>query len=195
MKIISVNVGLPREVAWRGEMVRTGIFKEPVDGPVMIRELNLNGDQQADLRVHGGAKKAVYAYPAEHYDYWRRELPEVTFSWGNFGENLTTEGLVEDSLHIGDRLRLGSAILQVSQPRMPCYKLQIRFGRDDMIKRFLLSGRSGFYFSVIEPGEVRAGSEISIVSRDAEQLTIADTNRLYFEQARERKAAQQKPTS
>ncbi len=176
-------------------MVRTGIFKEPVDGPVMIRELNLNGDQQADLRVHGGAKKAVYAYPAEHYDYWRRELPEVTFSWGNFGENLTTEGLVEDSLHIGDRLRLGSAILQVSQPRMPCYKLQIRFGRDDMIKRFLLSGRSGFYFSVIEPGEVRAGSEISIVSRDAEQLTIADTNRLYFEQARERKAAQQKPTS
>ncbi len=195
MKIISVSVGLPREVAWKREMVRTGIFKEPVDGPVMIRELNLNGDQQADLRVHGGAKKAVYAYPAEHYDYWRHELPEVTFSWGNFGENLTTQGLLEDSLHIGDRFKIGSAMLQVSQPRMPCYKLQIRFGRDDMIKRFLLSGRSGFYFSVIEPGEVRAGSEISIVSRDAEQLTIADTNRLYLEQARERKAPQQKPTS
>ena len=179
MKIISVNVGLPREVAWMGSMVRTGIFKEPVEGPVMIREMNLDGDKQADLSVHGGAQKAVYAYPAEHYDYWRRELPEVTFSWGNFGENLTTEGLLEDSLHIGDRFKIGSAMLQVSQPRMPCYKLRIRFGRDDMIKRFLLSGRSGFYFSVVEPGEVRAGSEISIVSRDAEQLTIAHTNRLY----------------
>ena len=195
MKIISVNVGLPRQVAWKGRMVRTGIFKEPVDGAVMIRELNLDGDQQADLTVHGGPKKAVYAYPAEHYDYWRRELPEATFSWGNFGENLTTEGLLEDSLHIGDRFKIGSAMLQVTQPRMPCYKLGIRFGRDDMIKRFLLSGRSGFYFSVVEPGEVRGGSEISIVSRDAEHLTIAHTNRLYLDQARERKAAQQKRTS
>src|SRR5437868_6377572 len=107
MKIISVNVWLPREVAWMGSMVRTGIFKESVEGPVMIRELNLDGDKQADLSVHGGAQKAVYAYPAEHYDYWRRELPEVTFSWGNFGENLTTEGLLEDSLDSGDRFMIG----------------------------------------------------------------------------------------
>ena len=134
MKIISVNVGLPRAVIWKGMNVATGIFKTPVDGLVKIDRLNLTGDQQADLTVHGGTDKAVYAYPAEHYEYWRRELPDVTFSWGQFGENLTTEGLSEDILYIGDRLRVGSTILMVTQPRMPCYKLALRFGRDDMIK-------------------------------------------------------------
>jgi len=131
--------------------VQTGIFKDPVNGPVTIRKLNLAGDQQADLTVHGGAEKAVYAYPAEHYEYWRKTLPEAPFSWGKFGENLTTEGLGEDSLCIGDRLRVGSAILMVTQPRMPCYKLALRFDRDDMIKLFLTSQRSGFYFSVRRP--------------------------------------------
>jgi MOSC domain-containing protein YiiM len=183
VQVISVNVGLPRDVVWKGMTVQTGIFKDPVDGPVTISKLNLVGDQQADLTVHGGAEKAVYAYPAEHYEYWRRELPEVSFSWGKFGENLTTEGLTEEALCIGDRLRVGSAVLMVTQPRMPCYKLALRFDRDDMIKRFLTSRRSGFYFSVIEEGEVLAGSKIEIVSRDPHRVTVVDIVRLYLGQA------------
>ena len=166
MKVISVNVGMPREVVWKGLAVQTAIFKEPVAGTVAIRKLNLAGDQQADLTVHGGPEKAVYAYPVEHYEYWRKQLPKFSLSWGAFGENLTTVGLNEDTLSIGDVLRVGSAVLQVTQPRMPCYKLQIRFNRDDLIKRFLLSGRSGFYFSVVEPGDVGAESEIEILDRD-----------------------------
>ena len=180
MKIISVNVGLPRKVVWKGIAVQTAIFKEPVDGAVAIQELNLAGDQQADLTVHGGSEKAVYAYPVEHYEYWRKQLSDVSLSWGAFGENLTTEGLLEDTLCIGDLLRIGSAVLQVTQPRMPCYKLEIRFSRDDMIKRFLLSGRSGFYFSVIEPGAVIAGSKIEILDRDPEAVTVSDIMRLYL---------------
>ena len=185
MKIVSVNVGLPREVVWKGMTVQTAIFKKPVAGPVAISKLNLAGDRQADLSVHGGAEKAVYAYPAEHYDYWQNELPGVSSPWGNFGENLTTEGLREDSLCIGDRLRGGSAVLMVTQPRMPCYKLELKFDRDDMIKRFLKSGRSGFYLSVIEPGEVGAGSEIEILSRDPNRVTVADIVRLYLGQTRD----------
>jgi MOSC domain-containing protein YiiM len=180
MKIISVNVGTPREVCYKGMTVQTAIFKSPVAGPVMIRELNLDGDRQADLTVHGGPDKAVYGYPAEHYSYWRNELPDTTFSWGEFGENLTTSGFSEDTLHIGDRVKIGDAILQVTQPRMPCYKLAIKFDRDDMIKRFLSSGRSGFYFSVQKPGKVHAGAEAEILSRDPNQVTVADINRLYF---------------
>jgi MOSC domain-containing protein YiiM len=182
MRIVSVNVGMPREVVWQGMTVQTGIFKEPVAGPVTINKLNLAGDKQADLTVHGGPAKAVYAYPAEHYEYWRQELPGVSFPWGKFGENLTTEGLQEDTLYIGDRVGAGSAILMVTQPRMPCYKLALRFERDDMIKRFLKSGRSGFYFSVIEPGEVSAGSNVEILSRDPNRVTIADIVRLYLGQ-------------
>ena len=180
MKIISVNVGLPREVVWHGTSVSTGIFKDPVDGAVMIRRLNLDGDRQADLTVHGGAEKAVYGYPAEHYEYWRRELPEEEFGWGKFGENLTTTGLFEDKLCIGDRLRAGSAVLEVTQPRLPCYKLALKFDRDDMIKRFLRSRRSGFYFSVAEEGEVGASSEIEIVSRDPNRVTVSDISQLFF---------------
>src|SRR5258708_3767697 len=185
MKIVSVNVGLAREVAWQGMTFQSGIFKEPVDGPVKINQLNLAGDKQADLTVHGGAQKAVYAYPAEHYEYWRQALPGVSFSWGKFGENLTTEGLREDTVYIGDRLRIGSAVLMVTQPRMPCYKLELRFDRDDMIKRFLMSGRSGFYFSVIEPGEVCVGSKIEILGRDANRVTVVDIVRLYLGQTRD----------
>jgi len=160
MKIISVNVGLPREVVWKGMIVRTAIFKEPVADTVAIRQLNLAGDQQADLTVHGGSEKAVYAYPAEHYDYWRNELPQAPLPWGSFGENLTTDGVHEDTVYIGDQLRIGSAILMVTQPRMPCYKLQIRFDSEDMIRRFLMSMRSGFYLSVIATGQVSAGSRL-----------------------------------
>jgi len=158
----------------------TAIFKEPVEGPVKLRRLNLDGDRQADLTVHGGAEKAVYGYPSEHYPSWRRELPEVEFPWGMFGENLTTEGLLEDSLCIGDRLRVGSAILTVTQPRMPCYKLTLRFDREDMIKRFLRSRHSGFYFSVEQEGEVHAQADIDLLSRDPNQVTVADISRLYL---------------
>jgi MOSC domain-containing protein YiiM len=185
MRVISVNVGLPREVVWQGMPVETAIFKNPVEGPVKIDPLNLAGDQQADLTVHGGPDKAVYAYPAEHYEYWRKELPKVEFSWGKFGENLTIEGLAEDTLCIGDRLRVGTAVLTVTQPRLPCYKLQVRFGREDMIKRFLVSGRSGFYLSVQQPGEVSAGSEFEILSRDANKVTVADIQELYLGQNRD----------
>ena len=180
MKVVSVNVGKPGEVEWKDTLVTTGIFKDPVDGPVMIRELNLDGDQQADLTVHGGTEKAVYGYASEHYEYWKHELPGMKFPWGKFGENLTTEGLFENALHIGDRLKVGSAFLTVTQPRLPCYKLTVRFNRDDMIKRFLTSRRSGFYFSVENEGEVMAGSEIEILSRDPNRVSVADISRLYF---------------
>jgi len=179
MRIVSVNVGMAREVLWEEKTVRTGIFKVPVEGAVMVGELNLDGDQQADLAVHGGSCKAVYGYPSEHYAWWRRELPETSFSWGQFGENLTTEGLDETTLCVGDRLKAGSAVLMVTQPRAPCYKLQIRFERDDMIKRFLASERSGFYLSVVEQGEVCAGSEVEIVDRDPNRVTVAGVHRLY----------------
>ena len=185
MKIVSVNVGAPQEVVWKGMTVRTAIFKEPVDGPVMISELNLAGDKQADLTVHGGAQKAVYGYPVEHYEHWRNELPEQPFSAGTFGENLTTEGLEEDTLCIGDYLRVGSAVLMVTQPRMPCYKLNVRFDREDMIERFLVSGRSGFYFSLVEPGEVSIGSKVEMLCRDPDRVTIADIGRLYLGQTRD----------
>jgi len=185
MTIVSVNVGLPRPVPWRGMTVETGIFKAPVSGPVMLRELNFDGDRQADLSVHGGPEKAVYAYPSEHYDYWRRELPDMALPnlpWGMFGENLTTVGLDESSVNIGDEFRIGGVIVRVTQPRMPCYKLGIKFGRADMIKRFLDSGRSGFYFSVVEQGVVQAGDSIELIEPiggDSARLAVADVVRLY----------------
>src|SRR6266540_1786999 len=150
MKILSVNVGLPRDVSWQGKLVTTGIFKEPVNAPVMLRTLNLDGDQQADLTVHGGVSKAAYAYPSEHYGYWRPELPGMDLPWGMFGENFTTEGLLESELNIGDKFSIGSALVMVTEPRMPCYKLGLRFGRADIIKRFLISERTGFYLAVLQ---------------------------------------------
>src|SRR5215813_12670553 len=165
MKIISVNVGLHRTVQWKGEAVSTGIFKAPVSGRLPLRTLNFDGDRQADLSVHGGPDKAVYAYPAEHYAYWRRELPDMTLPWGMFGENLTTEGLQEDTLQIGDRFRIGSTEVVVTQPRLPCFKLGLRFGRDDIVKRFLVSGRMGFYFKVLAECEVAAGDPVLLVCR------------------------------
>jgi len=180
MKIVSVNVGLPRSVLWKGTTVSTGIFKSPVEGVVPVKRLNLRGDEQADLTVHGGLYKAVYGYPSEHYGFWRQELPQADLSWGAFGENLTTDGLMEDNLFIGDRLRIGSALLMVTQPRVPCYKITIRFERDDMIKRFIASNTSGFYFSVLEEGDVAAGSSIEIVHRDAAKESVADINQLYY---------------
>jgi len=179
MKIISLNVGLPRLVEYNGEPVATGIFKEPVQGPVMLRSLNLDGDRQADLSVHGGPDKAVYAYPSEHYPFWRKELPEMNLPYSMFGENFTTEGLLEDSLNVGDRFRAGEAELIVTQPRLPCYKLGIKFGRADIIKRFLQSRRTGFYFAVAKEGEVKAGDALTLIERDPNNLTVADITRLY----------------
>jgi MOSC domain-containing protein YiiM len=182
MRIISVNVGLPREVGWKGKQVTTSIFKEPVQGRVEIRRLNLDGDTQSDLNVHGGVNKAVYAYPAEHYDFWRNELPDTSLPWGMFGENLTIEGLLEARVNIGDRFRFGTAELMATQPRLPCYKLGIKFGREDMIERFLSSERTGFYFAVVQEGEVGAGDSIEIVERQENSITVVEAVRLYTDE-------------
>src|SRR5215203_5847262 len=179
MKIISVNIGLPREVSWQGKTVTTGIFKEPIKGSVMLRTLNLDGDKQADLSVHGGVSKAVYAYTVQHYEFWKSELPNMQLPYGMFGENFTIAGLLEETVHIGDRFRLGAAEVMVTEPRMPCYKLGIKFGRMDMLKRFLASGRTGFYLSVEREGEVGAGDEIELLGRDEHNVTVADITRLY----------------
>jgi MOSC domain-containing protein YiiM len=179
MKLISLNVARPRLAVYQGATINTGIFKKPVSGRIALRALNLDGDKQADLTVHGGPYKAVYAYPSEHYEYWRRELPKMDLPWGVFGENFTTEGLGEGELHVGDRLRIGSATLMVRQPRMPCYKLAAKFQRDDIIERFLRSGRSGFYLSVEDEGEVGAEDSFGLASRNNHGITISEMNRLF----------------
>jgi MOSC domain-containing protein YiiM len=177
--LTSVNVGVPKTVQWRGQAVTTGIFKSPVEGPIALRRHNLDGDQQADLSVHGGPTKAVYVYPTEHYAFWRSELPDVAFGWGHFGENFSVEGLEERSMFIGDEYRVGTARVVVTEPRMPCFKLGIRFEMADMLKRFLQSGRSGFYFGVVKEGEVQAGDTLEQLSTHPDRLTIADVTDLY----------------
>jgi MOSC domain-containing protein YiiM len=179
MKLISLNVGLPRHVTFRGEMVTTGIFKEPIHHRTKLRKLNLDGDKQADLTVHGGVDKAVYSYPEEHYRFWQKELPDMYLSCGMFGENFTTEGLFEDNVNIGDQFRIGTAIVIATQPRMPCYKLGVKFGRMDIIKRFLASGLTGIYFKVLQEGEVGAGDVIELIRRDDNNVTVKDVVRIY----------------
>lgn len=179
MRLISVNVGQPRLAMYREQTVSTGIFKQPVSGSVALRTLNLDGDRQADLTVHGGPFKAVYAYPSEHYAFWHTELPGSNLPWGMFGENFTTEGLFESDLHVGDRLRVGTAIIMVRQPRVPCYKLGIKFQRNDILARFLRSGLSGFYFSVEQEGTVSAGDSFEVLSREGQGITIAEMNHLF----------------
>ena len=188
MKLVSLNIGLSREVTWRGINVSTGIFKAPVNGRVALLKLNLDGDRQADLTVHGGKNKAVYCYPLEHYDYWKRELPGRELPLGVFGENFTLDfgdlgpnpGLPEDLIHVGDRFSVGSAEVVVTQPRIPCYKLGIRFQMDDMVKRFLLSRRSGFYLAVSREGEVGAGDEMTPLSQDPNAVAVSGISRLYI---------------
>jgi MOSC domain-containing protein YiiM len=184
MKVLSVNVGLPRKVLFDGKIITTAIFKDPVEGPIMLRKLNLDGDKQADLTVHGGVNKAVYSYPAEHYDYWRKQLPDIDLMWGMFGENFTTEGLMEDDVNIGDQLRIGSAKLIATQPRMPCYKLGVKFGRMDMIRRFLASGRPGIYFKVLGEGKIRVGDNIKIIRKDKNKVSVKDVVHLYVNRDR-----------
>ena len=179
MKLISVNVGLPREITVGGKVVRTSIWKNPVQGRVKVSKLNLDGDQQSDLSVHGGVDKAVYVYPSEHYSYWRTQLPDVELPWGAFGENFTSEGIREEQTRIGDRMRVGSAEFMVTQPRMPCFKLGIRFNRRDMVKRFLASKRTGFYLAVILEGEVTNGDAIEFTAKQETGVTITDIVNLY----------------
>jgi MOSC domain-containing protein YiiM len=179
MTLISLNVGLPREVTWHGRQVTTGIYKEPVQGRIALRKLNLDGDRQADLSVHGGVYKAVYCYPIEHYAYWRGELPGTELPMGMFGENFTIAGFSEDLVHIGDQFSVGSAQVVVTQPRLPCYKLGVKFQSDDMVRRFLASGRTGFYVAVVREGEVGAGDEITSVSRDPNAVPVSEITRLY----------------
>ena len=179
MKLVSVNVGLPRVVMSNGEPVSTGIFKEPVAGRVMLRTLNLDGDRQADLSVHGGPSKAVYVYPSEHYDYWKHELPEMKLPWGMFGENFTSAGVFESELNIGDKFRVGSAVVMVTEPRMPCYKLGIKFNRPDIIKRFLASERTGFYFAVLQESEVGVGDPIELIEGSKNSVRVTDIALLY----------------
>jgi MOSC domain-containing protein YiiM len=183
VKIISLNVGKPRIVRHGDREVATCIFKSSVPGPLLLRRLNLDGDLQADLKHHGGRNKAVYAYASEHYDFWRREYPEMDLPWGMFGENLTTEGLFEEDACVGDHFRIGSALVKVAQPRIPCFKLGIRFDRHDIIKRFLASRRSGIYFSVLEEGLVDIGDAIEKIHEDANRISIADVNRAYVDGA------------
>jgi MOSC domain-containing protein YiiM len=180
MKVVSVNAGLPRNVIWHGRSVTTGIYKQPVEGRVALRKLNLDGDRQADLSVHGGEYKAVYCYPLAHYHYWREELPGRELPMGMFGENFTTDGLLEDSVHLGDRFTVGSAEVMVTQPRLPCYKLGVRFESDDMVRRFLASGRTGFYLAVTRVGDVGAGDEIKVISGDDHAVPVSEITRLYI---------------
>jgi MOSC domain-containing protein YiiM len=179
MKLISVNVGLPREIVWNGKTVTTGIFKNAVDGPVELRRHNLDGDRQADLSVHGGPTKAVYVYPNQHYEYWQKELPDLDLPWGSFGENFTVEGMDEDIVCIGDEFRVGQARLVVTEPRLPCFKLGVKFGRADMVKRFLVSQRSGFYFGVVDEGRLQSGDDLERLSKHAAGLSVAEVIRLY----------------
>lgn len=181
MKIVSLNVGLPREVTWRGTKTTTAIYKQPFAGRVALRTLNLDGDRQADLTVHGGEYKAVYCYPLAHYDYWRRELPGQELPVGVFGENFTTDGLLEDPVYLGDRFSVGSAEVFVTQPRLPCYKLALRFQSDDMEKRFFTSRRTGFYLAVAREGEVGSGDEIKAIARDPNGVPVSEITRLYAE--------------
>lgn len=179
MHVVSVNVGLPRTVRWKGRDVTTGIFKNPVEGRIPLRRLNLAGDRQADLSVHGGATKAIYAYPLEHYTFWRKQLGDE-LPFGTFGENLTVEGLsLEEEVGVGDRFRIGAAELVVTQPRLPCYKLGLRFGREDMVKRFLASGRTGYYLAVDLEGDVGAGDRVEILARHPARIPVAEITRVF----------------
>lgn len=177
MRVVSVNVGLPQPILWKGHPVLSGIFKEPVEGRITVRRLNLEGDGQADLTVHGGPEKAVYAYSLEHYDFWRGLLPGIDLPPGSFGENLTVEGLTEENVHIGDCFQIGTAQMRVTQPRMPCYKLAAKFGRTDIVRHFLETGYSGFYLAVIREGEVGSGDAVQLIAQATQKVSITEINK------------------
>jgi MOSC domain-containing protein YiiM len=178
MKILSTNIGEAREVMWNGAPIMTGIYKEPVES-ITMRKFYVEGDNVSDPEVHGGEYKAVYGYPSEHYPFWRKEYPNMDMPWGMFGENITTEGLFENEIVVGSLYRVGTALLEVTEPRMPCYKLGIKFGRVDIIRRFLKSRKSGFYFTVIEEGSAKPGDRITLEHSGDTGYTILDVVNRY----------------
>ncbi len=179
MQLISINVSLAREVHYQGRTVSTGIFKKPITGAVQVSKLGLQGDQQADLSVHGGIDKAVYLYPNEHFNFWSDQYPQREFSAGLFGENLTTIGLLESEINVGDILRIGDVEFMVTIPRMPCFKLGIKMGDPGFIKAFLEANRSGFYLKVLKEGIIEADQPVAVTGGDGYGLKIAEVSRLY----------------
>ena len=179
-RLLSVNVGLPNDIAWHGKTVHTAVWKRAVSGRRMARRLNLDGDGQGDLIGHGGEHRAVFVYQFDCYRYWQRELGRDDFSFGQFGENFTVEGLPDDKVCIGDRYRIGSALFEVTQPRVTCYRVGIRMNEPTMAALLVSHGRPGFYFRVLEEGEVKAGEEIIMVASGAEQMTVAQANALLY---------------
>ena len=192
MKLLSINVSKPKPIQYGGKTVQTGIFKEPVSGTVMLREKNIDGDGQGDLRVHGGTYKAIYGYPFEHYAYWQQELHRDDLAYGQFGENLTVEGLLEAEVHIGDVFQVGTTVkLQITQPRVPCFKLAYKMGLPEFPKQFLESRRVGFYFRVLEEGEITAGDTIARIEGAPEPMSVTEiVNLRYFDRDNHEKIAQ-----
>ena len=180
MKLLSVNVSQPKEINHDGKTITTGIFKEPVHGRVRLRSMNLEGDGQADLKGHGGVNRAAYVYTIENYDFWKNELDRDDFSYGQFGENFTVEGMREDQIHVGDIFRVENALVQVTQPRIPCFKLGIKMNMARFPKLFLASGRVGFYLRVLEEGEVGAGDVVDRVWNDPNRMTVREINYLLY---------------
>lgn len=180
MKLVSLNVGKPREFNWMGKLVRTSIFKNPVTDRRQVSFLNIEGDQQSDLNVHGGINKAVYAYDLSHYDHWKNILHRDDWQHGMFGENLTTSGLNDDEVKIGSVYQIGTAKFQVIQPRFPCFKLNIRFGLPNMTERFMEEQRNGIYFKVVDEGAIQVSDEIKLVESSPYDVTVADYVECYY---------------
>ncbi len=182
MRLLSINVSKPKPITYNGKIVHTGIFKEPISGTVMLREKNIDGDGQGDLKVHGGTYKAIYGYPIEHYSHWQQELNRDDLLYGQFGENLTVEGMLEESIHIGDVFQIGTTVkLQITQPRVPCFKLGYKMGLSEFPKQFLESRRVGFYFRVLAEGEITAGDAISRIEIAPEPMSVKEIlNLRYF---------------
>ena len=182
MKLLSVNVSLPKQVTYKGKIIKTSIFKEPVEGRVNVKTLNIEGDGQADLIGHGGEQRAILVYSIENYKYWETVLNRNDFTMGQFGENFTVDSMLDDNIHVGDRFRIGTALFEVSQPRVTCYKLAMKMGVEGFYNQILKSNRPGFYFRVLEEGEVGAGDIIEKVDENPVGMTIVEMNRLlYFE--------------
>jgi MOSC domain-containing protein YiiM len=180
MRIQALNVSLPEVVVYKGEEVLTGIYKVPTAEPLMVRKSNIDGDKQADLTVHGGVDKAVYAFPAEHYSYYQKTLQQDPYETGQFGENLTTEGMLESDVHIGDRYRVGDVVFEVSQPRSPCYKFAIKMGTAESLSICINSAKTGFYFRVLSKGIVQSGDRIEIDYSNDSAPTVEEVHRLYY---------------
>ncbi len=179
MKLVSVNIAKPEAVNINGQTVLTGINKKPQSEPVWLGKLNLVGDGQADLTVHGGEFQAVYSYPVEHYAFWQKELNQASLPYGTFGENFTVSGLLETDVHVGDIFKVGNAVIQATMPRIPCFKFGNKVGKPDILEKFLFSGFSGFYHKVIEEGEVAAGDQIKLIDRDTNSISIRKALGLY----------------